>query len=124
MDENELIKKYTDMLRRLFVGFIAEEAELADAVEKLLRKNGISYRREARIEGGRTDFLLDGGIAIEIKKARAGKKAIEQIKRYSLSDSVRGIILLSKNECRLPEALNGKPCASVSYGKAWGVTLL
>lgn len=77
------------------------------------------FEREVRLSlADRIDFLCDGGIGIECK-ARAGRRAIyRQLQRYSASDRISALILVTATAIGLPAAIGGKPAFLVSLGRA------
>lgn len=89
-----------------------DEAELQLAVARLLGDAKIGYQREVRLsERDRVDFLVDGGIALELKVSTTGKNLLRQVLRYAEHDAVRKIVIGSTTHhglC-LPAEANGKP---------------
>ena len=117
------IEKLTGILSSIKTGFVMNEADLALLVEQALSAQGIVFVREARITGGRADFLTQSGILIEVKKAKATKTAIQQLTRYAADAHVNAMILYARNKLRLPTEIAGKPVFSVGYFTSWGIAI-
>ncbi len=59
------------------------EAQLHDGIAEVLRSGGLRFTREVRIsEKDRLDFLVDGGVTIEVKIAGSYAEALQQSARY------------------------------------------
>jgi hypothetical protein len=101
----------------------AFEGDIHDAAALALDREGIAYRREARLMPGcRIDFLIDGGIGLEIKKGRPERlRVLRQLNRYAESGEVLALILLSERGVSLPETVAGKKLVRLSLGRMWGV---
>lgn len=91
----------------------SSEVQLHEGISKVLDVAGISYRREVRIdEHNRLDFLIDGGLVIEVKIAGSGAELLRQVHRYAQEEIVTGIIVVTNKPWHdLPPTLNGKPVA-------------
>jgi len=99
------------------------EKNVVESIIDILDENGIDFRREVKIgERCRVDFLV-GDIAIEVKKGKPNSgKVVEQLLRYSKSDDVGTIILVSERGLfsNIREA-NGKPVRYITLSKNWGI---
>ena len=124
MEGMDGIERIVVALRRVRISAAMEESEIHALVAAALEASGVEYAHERVIAPRcRADFLC-GGVAIEIKKGRAPKKAlVSQLGRYLESEMVEGIILLSPYSVDLPETLRGKPVKAVSLSRLNGVTL-
>ena len=93
------------------------EVELQDGIETVLRAAGLNYRREVRLSAkDRPDFMV-GSIAVEVKINGPALDALRQIHRYSQSDYVGGIVLVTSRAsliAKMPGVLNGKPVVVAS----------
>jgi len=97
-----------------------DEKRLQDELEKVLIANGIACRREVELgDGDQIDFMLPGGVGIEVK-IKEGKRAIyRQCKRYCAHPQVTNLILVSGTATGFPGDIHGKPCYVVSLGAGW-----
>lgn len=92
------------------------EAELQAAVGKLLAQEGIGHAREVRLSArDRVDFMVDGGIALELKVKTTGTALMRQLLRYAEHKDVTSIVVGSTTHhaLLLPETANGKPIHAV-----------
>jgi hypothetical protein len=98
-----------------------DEAELQAAVAQLLDGAGLGYRREVRLSSrDRVDFMVDGGVALELKVSTTGKDLLRQVLRYAEHQAVREIVIGSTTHhgLSLPDAANGKPVHTVHL-RSW-----
>jgi len=87
------------------------EAELQGAVKTVLSTAKIAYEREVSLSPReRVDFLIAGGIALELKVRTNGKALMEQAARYAASERVNSILIASTDHrgLSLPSTINGK----------------
>lgn len=96
------------------------EKDAQEKLSQLLDEMGIRHHREVQLsKGDVVDFMLEGGIAIEMK-LKASKRAIHrQLERYCEHPSVKGLILVSGTAMGLPSEIKGKPCWFASLGTGW-----
>lgn len=91
----------------------ANEAQLQEGIALVLHEEGIAFRREASLgPGDRPDFLLDGGIVIEVKVGGGLPALTRQVHRYAQFPSVAAILVVTtKMQHRGigTDALAGKP---------------
>jgi len=72
----------------------SHEIQLHEAIASVLDGNGIPFQREVAIDAkNRVDFLLAGGLAIEVKVDGTFSQAITQVNRYCGLDAVHGVLL-------------------------------
>lgn len=94
----------------------AREEQLQDAIEDVLRKEGIGYVREAGLgSAGRVDFLVEG-VAVEVKIKGGSGDVLRQLYRYAGREEVTGILLITTKVSHvrgLPETMRGKPVWAV-----------
>jgi hypothetical protein len=102
----------------------ADEFALQGEVEKALQREGIEYRREARLgPSARVDFLC-GHVAVEVKRVRPTRAALlRQLLRYAASNEVSSFIVVSERSLRLPGSIGGKPLYLLTLSKLWGVAI-
>lgn len=86
----------------------------------LLDREGIRHRREVLLsEGSVVDFMIEGGIAVEVK-LKASKRAVyRQCERYCEHEQVKALVLVSGTAMGLPPEIKGKPCWMASLGAGW-----
>lgn len=102
---------FADALRRYAFTF-ASEAELQASISAALSAEGIPFEREVILSpGDRIDFLLSGGVGLEIKAAGAISLVASQLIRYAASDRVSALILVTTRQVHrcLPPTLHDKP---------------
>ncbi|MND19415.1 hypothetical protein D3C80_97300 [compost metagenome] len=72
------------------------EAELQEAIADLLMAACINAKREYRLdEHSRPDFLVEGGIALEVKVKGTWAEAARQCYRYQKHPEVKAVLLVS-----------------------------
>lgn len=103
------------------------EAELQVEIAALLDRNGILYRREAQVSGGRIDFLIgyagrftdNPSVGLEVK-IKGGKRSIfKQCAAYCGDPRISHLIVLTGISLGLPPEMAGKPVTIVTIGAAW-----
>jgi hypothetical protein len=112
-------------LRRLRVNPIIEEYALQDMIRMELDKAGISCAKEYRLgPRNRIDFLVEGGIGIEVKKGKPNRKrTLGQLERYLASDEIKILILVVERSLTIPSEVKGKRCISFGVNRNWGIAL-
>lgn len=120
------LDELVELLRGVRVGVIMYESELVSAIKDALISRGIGFAPEVSVAPRcRVDLLVDGGIAIEVKKGKPNTGAVSnQVRRYAASERVSAVILVSERGLvsHLDEA-NGKPVRYVAISKNWGIGL-
>jgi|GEM_PF-1558930 len=92
------------------------EASLQNSLDELFRANQISFEREVIIgPTDRLDFLIDGGIAVEVKINGSLPALTRQVFRYAKNDRVRCILIVTSRLrlASLSDDVNGKPVSTV-----------
>lgn len=99
---------------------VHDEKRTQEQVEKALAFRKIAFHREYKLdEKNIPDFLVEGGIAIELK-IKGSKKAIyRQCERYCQFDQVKELILVTNRSMGFPQEINGKSCYVLNIGRAW-----
>lgn len=86
-------------LRKLFQRHAfryGRESELQEAIADLLMAAGIAAERERQLdEHSRPDFMLEGGIALEVKVKGTWADAALQCYRYQQHPEVKAVLLVS-----------------------------
>ena len=102
---------------------LSTEAEMQADIERALGAVFIPGQivREARLSArDRPDFLLDGGVVVEVKHNRAtAGSALRQLIRYADHEQVRALILATGRAMDMPRELNGKRVIVVELGRFW-----
>lgn len=98
----------------------SNEIDVQAKISDLLTLHNVRHKREVVLgPGDRPDFMLEGGIALEVK-LRASKRAIyRQCERYCQYDQVNGLILVSATAMGFPEEIHGKSTWVASLGGGW-----
>lgn len=91
------------------------ERELQDGVALAFARASVGHVREASLGGaGTIDFLVDGGVGVELKIGGALAEVTRQLHRYAGHADVRELVLVTSSarlgrHARLPETMQGKP---------------
>ena len=107
----ERLHQLADTLSRIRFRFTDEDS-LQRGIGEVLRKKGYLFRREESLSArDRPDFLLDGGLAIEVKIGGSLPELLRQVARYTEHEEVRGILVMGSPVwlTRIPATLGGKP---------------
>ena len=109
-------------LSAMRVGFVAQEEALQQRVAAALSAAGVPFLREARLGPRcRIDFLCEGGVGVEVKRARPDRaRTLAQLERYAAWDQVTSLILVSQQSVSLPRNIGGKPAVNLSLNRLWG----
>ncbi len=90
-----------------------DELEFHTGIDQVLRAAGIDTRREVVLApSDRIDFLLPGGLGIEVKLAGAPGDVLRQLRRYATSPDVTGLLLVTtriRHVRGLPTVLGDTP---------------
>ena len=120
-EETVGLDRVLSVLNRLRVSMVDDEYGLQRAIRDLLQTHAVPHRREYRLgPRNRVDFLVDGGIAIEVKRGRMKPNrtsVIAQLERYAQSEEVSAVILVVDRNLDVPKTLHGKPCLSFGLHK-------
>lgn len=89
----------------------SSEDDLQRGIDGLLKSKGLSSQREVVLgPHDRVDFLLDGGIGIEVKVRGNASDLGAQVERYMESARVESVIVVTSRmtHLALPETISGK----------------
>lgn len=90
-----------------------KEKDLQDGIETVLRAAGVEFEREKNlVEFGTIDFLLRGGIGIEVKIKGSPADVIRQLHRYAQSPQIASLVLVTgklSHGRSFPAELQAKP---------------
>lgn len=95
---------------------VASERDLQEALAKVLTDSGIPFEREfVASRSDRFDFLLPGGVVIEVKTQGSKNECLRQIARYLERADVSAAIAVGTRHwlASMPESLCGKPVHSL-----------
>ncbi|APQ14712.1 hypothetical protein BJP27_24380 (plasmid) [Pseudomonas oryzihabitans] len=88
-----LLRSIADLLQRYRYRYTSE-TQLQDRLASVLDAHGIAYEREyAADAANRFDFLLQGGLVVEVKVKGTIAEALRQVDRYQRLHLVTGVIL-------------------------------
>ena len=112
-------------LRALRLPLCRDEFELQAQVAGALRRAGLDFAKEARLAPRcRADFLLRGGVLIEVKRGRVDRaRLLQQLRRYAAQEAVTSLIVVTERTVALPREVCGKRCAVVALNRLWGVAI-
>ncbi|HKS98362.1 MAG TPA: hypothetical protein VJT31_02435 [Rugosimonospora sp.] len=106
------VDQVLDLLRAHRFGY-ANEREFHAGIEAVLRAAAIATQREVVLSPrDRIDFLLPGGLGIEVKLAGTPGDVLRQLRRYAASPLVTGLLLVTSRARHvhgLPERLDDTP---------------
>jgi hypothetical protein len=86
------------------------ERDLQEGISQALQMTHWSVQREYPLtRESRLDFLVEGGIVIEVKIASSAAEVMRQVARYAEHEKVAGVLLITSRAHRLPETFSGKP---------------
>lgn len=90
----------------------SNERDLQDGIEYVLKRIAVPYEREKALgPADRPDFLLAGGLALEVKIQGTLSQALRQIDRYAHHADVNCILLVGTPGwfTRVPPSIGAKP---------------
>ena len=100
------------------------EAELQRGIETVLVEAGYEFTREKHLSRkDRPDFLLEDGVAIEVKIDGSLTAVMRQLSRYAEQATVAVIVLVTTRATqavRIPQEFCGKPVRVVLLAGALG----
>ena len=89
-----------------------DEYALQDEIAATLDGCGLSYKRERSFgRGDRLDFLIEGGLALEVKVDGPAAGVLRQLHRYLAHDEILGVMLVTTraHHRQVHGTLRGKP---------------
>lgn len=113
-------REIVDLIRRHRLD-LSNEKVTQQQLTDLFTAQNISFEREKRLTARDiVDFLVQGGIAVEVKLHGAKKMSVfRQLKRYAAHDDVNELVLVTNLSMGLPPEIEGKPAYYASLGAAW-----
>lgn len=91
---------------------VSEESNLQDALARLFDALDLKFEREKTIAPGlRPDFMLSGGVVVEVKIKDSLSALTRQTHAYLGVNTVNAILVVSNKTrlMRLPKEMRGKP---------------
>lgn len=123
----ELAGRLVELLRSRRLRLDTEAALQAD-IEAALNGAGIPHIREAKVTGGRIDFLCGQSsrlgphvqsVGIEVKIS-GGRRAIHrQCAGYCQDPRIGHLIVVTGMALALPDVMNGRPVMIINMGRAF-----
>lgn len=120
------VEEVVAALERLRVQLVGRETQIHAEIRRAFTGAGIPFEAEAELgPGARVDFLVRGGIAVEVKKGKPNAARLaKQAERYAAFNNVRALVLVvERNVQEYPRTANGKPVRYVALHKQWGISL-
>lgn len=121
---DDALERVVRALRTVRALLVRSEFDIHSEVRKALKRAKLRAMHEYPLStGARVDFLVQGGIAIEIKKGKPNSTDLEQqAAKYAKSPLVRAVVLVvERNVINHPTTLDGKPVRLVSLTANWGI---
>lgn len=99
---------------------LSGEKALQEEIATALAACGEQFSREVRLSGDDIiDFMLPGGIGIEVKISGQRRAVYRQCERYCGHEAVRSLVLVTAVSMGFPPEINGKPCYVASLSRGW-----
>jgi hypothetical protein len=117
----ERLAEFIGLMRRTPL-VLKDEKSVQEGIALVLKSHGIDFKREVRLSGADiVDFMLPGGVAVEIKVNIKGQaRAIfRQCERYCEHEQVKALVLMSSKTMGFPPEIKGKPAYYVSLSSGW-----
>ncbi len=115
MIDHEKIKEIISGFKFSFL----DEKEFQSEIQSVLTLSGVSFSREHRLDDRSIiDFLVDGGIGVEIKIDGSRHAIMRQLFRYLSHEKVKSLILLTprRSFANMPNESNGKKISVILAG--------
>lgn len=99
---------------------LTDEKFLQARIEETFIAEGVAFEREVRLSSKDIiDFIVEGGVGIEVK-IKGGKRAIyDQVVRYCAHERIGSVVLLTSVAMGFPPEIGGKSCYVASLGRGW-----
>lgn len=121
----QMVERVLGALRELRIGIVQNEYIIQNLIEELFIKHDIAYQKEYRLAPrNRIDFLVEGGIGVEVKRGKPNRTAVtKQLERYASFGEIETIILVVERNVSIPHTVMGKKCILFGLNRLWGVAL-
>lgn len=100
-----------EAIRRTRFHYVSED-DLQRGLAKLLAESSIPFQREFHLDAqSRIDFMVEGGLGIEVKIDGSVADLGYQVLRYLKHEAVKGVLVVTTRSSHrdLPRELEGKP---------------
>lgn len=95
-------------------GSARDEAKLHGVIALALKNLGVPFEQERKLgQNDRLDFLVEGGVCLEVKKTAAGEAALRQIGRYLEHPEVSAAVGIAMRWDGVPPKFRGKPVFTI-----------
>ena len=112
--------KIIGLIRRHRLDLSNEKATQQQLADLFTAQNILFEREKCLSTKDIVDFLVQGGIAVEVKLHGAKKMSVyRQLKRYATHNEVSELVLITNLSMGLPPEIEGKPVYYASLGAAW-----
>jgi hypothetical protein len=100
---------------------LSDEKRTQSQLAEVLTGAGIAFEREKRLSAGDiVDFLVGGGVALEVKlKGQRKMEIFRQLQRYAAHESVTALVLVTIVAMGLPVEIGGKPAYYATLSRSW-----
>jgi predicted SpoU family rRNA methylase len=113
------LQEFVTLMRRSPL-VLKDEKSVQEGIETLLNSYGFDFKREVRLSGKDiVDFMLAGGIAVEVKLGGRPMPIYKQCERYCEHEQVKALVLMTSKTMGFPPEVKGKPCYYVSLSTGW-----
>ena len=88
------------------------ERELQEALWRVFEERELGPQREVILDThARIDFLLPGGLGVEVKIQGSTSDVRRQVERYMAFEAIRSVVVITtkSKHLQLPRELGGKP---------------
>lgn len=99
---------------------LGSEKAVQEELSRVLDAAGMRHKREVELSPGNVvDFMVEGGIAIEVKIKAPKRSIYRQCERYCEHPQVEALVLATATAMGFPQKIHGKPCWVASLGRGW-----
>ena len=99
---------------------LTDEKILQAKIEMELDVSNVDFEREVRLSSEDIiDFIIAGGIGVEVKIQGSKRAIYDQVARYCEHDRITSVVLLTSVAMGFPPEINGKSCYVASLGRGW-----
>lgn len=112
---DQLMAGVAHLLARFRFRYITEK-DLQDGIEAVLTQASMPHRREVVLSAAdRPDFVVEGGVAVEVKIKGSLAELLRQASRYAAHPEIAGIVVVGTPHwlSRVPSELGGKPVIAI-----------
>jgi hypothetical protein len=95
---------------------LSHESRAQDGIEAALLAAGVPFEREVQLgPGERVDFLVDGGLGVEVKIRCSPAQLLRQLHRYAQHPRIQRLIVVTASPrlAALPSTLRGRSIEAI-----------